>query len=307
MKNFIRENGIYILSFLILLGIMLYYCDIYYTNIANYRKYWLLKSQDHQENYASCIEKGEPIDPKQSCETIIIEHNNSYDMFYQFVNSIDEGQSFLSFFSPFFVMIPAVFGLVKKTKKGNIKNQLVRQSYNSFFKKEYKKSLKAALIVPTVVLIVFLIAGIYTSFRVSDPLIYPYYESVIFNTIVDQQFWFLISFILTIIAQSILYINIAYIITYYGKNLIIICLGCIITFYVLELGLECLGLIHLTINGEPFDMWTFLLTTIWDYTNIKSVFTLLIINTFYALISFFIMHMVYRSKEKMVIKNSLKN
>lgn len=294
-----KENIVYILSFITLSLFVVYYCNIYYINFNNSMKY-IYSPEKYEEDYNLCINGSEPVvHSYESCGKIMVRYENQYDLFYHFSYSVWEGSSFFPFFSCLFVMIPAIFSFIKKTKKGNIKNQLVRQDYSSFLKKEYKNSLKASLILPGILLLFLLIAGIYTSFKIGNSSIYQYYSISIFKPILEKPFIFVIFLMLTFIAQSILFINIAYIVGYYCKNLILTILGCVIVFFLLELGLECAwGVLSAIFNK---DMSVVMLTTIWNYDGIDNIVLPLIVNLIYALVSFFIMHRIYKAKEKMVI------
>lgn len=290
-----KENFVYTLSFIILSLFVAYYCDIYYSNFENS----IPPSAKTEEDYSLCISGREPANSTENCGEIIVRYEKDYDLFYHFSYSVWEGSSFFPFFSCLFVMIPAVFSFIKKTKKGNIKNQLVRQDYSSFLKKEYKSSLKASLILPGILLLFLLIAGIYTSFKIGNSSIYQYYYISIFKPILENPFIFIVFLLLTFIAQSILFINIAYITSYYCKNFILTIFGCIIVFFLLELGLECVwGILSMIFND---DMSAVMLTSIWNYDGIDNLATPLVVNLIYALVSFFIMNRIYSSKEKMVI------
>lgn len=298
MKTWFKENSLYLLSFFILSLIVVYYCSIYYTNFDNSRKYFW-NTPKYEEYYNLCINGSEPANSYESCSKIIINYENQYDLFYHFSYSVWEGNTFLPFFSCLFVMIPAIFNFIRKTKKGNLKNQLVRQSYSSFLKKEYKKSLKASLILPGIMLLFLLIAGIYTSFKVGNSSIYQYYHVAIFEPILENPFLFVIFLLLTFFVQSILFINIAYIVSYYCKNLILTILGCAIVFFLLAIGLEGLwGILSLIFNRDMSLVW---LTAIWEYDGIDNIVAPLVVNIIYVLISFGIMYMTYNSKENMVV------
>ena len=298
MKKWFKENIAYIVSFSILSLIAVYYCNVYYASFNNS----LPPDASTIEDYNLCISGGEPVNSTTSCEEIIISYERDYDLFYHFSYSIWEGSLFLPFFSFIFVMTPAIYSFVKKTKKGNIKNQLVRQNYSLFLKKEYKKSLKSIFILPGVLLIFLLFAGIYTSFKIGNPSVYQYYHVAIFKQILETPFLFITLLILTLMIQSVFLVNVAYIVCYYCKNLILTFLSCVIAFFILELSLECFYgvLIRIFSNASP-NIFAVMLTSIWSYDGIDNLTVPLIINLIYAFISFFVMRKIYKSKEKMVM------
>ena len=303
MNLLFKKNTIYILSFTILLFAVFYYCYSYYSNYNSYRNEMLPNSMNYEENYISCRNNGVALDSQDSCEKIMIEYENNYDLFYHFSNSIHEGSQFFPFFSFIFIMIPSVFLFVQKTKKGNVKNQLVRQSYHSFLKKEYKESIKSCFILPAVLVMFLLIAGLYTSFKISNPQTYQYYDISIFENVIGSQFLFFIILLITFFIQSVFFMNVAYSVSYYCKNLLFTFFSCVVTFFLIELGLECIyAILHMIFGDKFMDMSVIMLTAIWNYDGVYNVIIPLIINSIYAILSFYIMCRIYNSKEKMVTK-----
>ena len=301
MKKWFKENKFYIISFLIMIIISSLLCYRYFKNHYMYREVVLFKNDNFYQTYESCVNYNVPLNDGENCNEVIITYNDDYDMFYHFGEIINNNSIFFAFYSCLFIMLPAIYVFNKKTKKGNIKNQLTRSNYKDFLKKEYRNSLKAALILPCTMLFILLICGLCTSFKVMDPNKFQFI-SYYFYPLLNKQFVFVAFLIATIFIQSIFFINIAYIINYYCKNLILTILGCYISFYIIELCLEAVSAITVNVFDVSSSLaWVLTLTTVWDYYLIDSLWLPLIVNLVYMIISYLIMKFVYRSKEKMVM------
>ncbi len=141
MKKFIKQEKITIIVFLILIIwlIPIFFSIFNYHNTApqNLTKYTMIAYKDVFTNY-------------------------SFNMF--------------PILAPVFVMIPTFWTFHSNIHSGNIKNILLRMSYNDYLKMEYIKAIKRIIIFPLIIIFIYFMCYLTTIGVKTDELAYEVYE-----------------------------------------------------------------------------------------------------------------------------------
>jgi hypothetical protein len=291
--KFLKTNYIILIAFIILFIWGTYTC----VKINNSEKATKIihertVNRCHDENIKNDI-----------CEKLL--ENPEYipiDTYSMFNSIIDGGELFyLTYIVFIFITVPAVWQISKEFKNNYPKNYLTRKSYKSYLFHIFKSSYKVIWILPVFVIYIF---------------IFSYYISGHFNYIstieagissfearyLENIGTFVIIYILNLIFISILYINLALIYLKKNKSVIVAIIEAYLTFIVIEIVNEIFisyllfqKLLNIDLKGN------LILFNIFNYYNLTSAFDYLLIIASYTIISFIVVLLVYRNKEKVIV------
>lgn len=311
MLRFIRKN-IFICSYLFFVVL---FCVI---NLKTFSNEHIEKYRGDDNNYrfvcnkflsSDNVERGKLINEyvgtyelnDKICNEIVSEDVKSVSFFlaYDVMLSNEFASLIIPLFVPLFILLPVVYFISKEFKSGNIKNYLLRKSYKSYLINLYKKSY--SFIFPLLIMIgIFIIVSLNASNFNFNPTI-DIGHSYLLNGVYDlyNNKYFMIEYIIIIIANVGLYINIGLIILSKNKNFFISLVESYVIVYLLwSFSIIVVGMFfqnHFNISADNFN-----LMSVYSWSEISSSKTFLLVNIIYYIISLVISLMVYKNREKIV-------
>ncbi|MDD2391434.1 MAG: hypothetical protein PHU94_00660 [Bacilli bacterium] len=196
-------------------------------------------------------------------------------------------------FFPLFVIIFSAIEMNKMIKKGNLKNTLVRSNYSEYMKKTYSKSLKYSFVLPLSLIVSFIVSIAMTkNFDVLTSI--ENYKWATFFSREQLLVWpiTLILFLANITFFNVYFVNLGLIFLRKSKHVVISILSAYITFFLIELIIQ-------TVTGYPSkievsygSIYNFSDSIVW----IKIAFSF-----FLMILTSFIVFLLYRKKEKLII------
>ncbi len=292
MKQFIKNNLISIILFLILLSIGLYSTSKYINWYNNYEK---IVEKNIQECKDSKIEE-----QIISCKDIIELSNEKIksDYFYM-TNEIMRDYSKITYILFLFISLPVLYEVCKIFKNKHLLYELTRENYSNFKNKIIRNSYIKSMILPLSILIIQIIILIYCNGFTTS--VY-FKDSIMIDNIINPYLYF-ITIIIRLIIISIIYTNIALIVVRKQHDFYIASILSYLLFIGIELILEFL--IGVILFDNLFKMSSMEL-----YINIINVFNLNLEKGYMLLylpiiivliITSIILYFEYRNKEKLII------
>lgn len=290
----IKNNILLILSFLILLTVVIIQSVKYINND--------LKLVEMDNKLLIQCQQGDFYkDKKDFCETVIKEHYTGADTFTTFSGIMHDSFDSITLILFLFIVSPSLVYICNYLKCGMIKNDLTRSSYKKIKWKLILKSYKSLFIFPIITIIVFLISFIYGgSLDASSGL---NYSTVPWNsTTLSMPILFIIFYVFNVFIHSFLYINIAISTARKKHNYFIAVILSFLIFIAIEAFLEITFnvLIFSTLlksdAGIMFNIANFI-----AYNDNFGIITPMIVPFILALISFIVVLIKYKNKEKLVI------
>ncbi len=299
MKKFWKNNYLIIISIILLVGwfssAVYSQWKVYDNNAKSYHKHYYLPCKEGTFRH-----------PKSCPEILKTPYGDGLPDSLTFYGSLYTDQFILiQLLGIFFIIVPSVWFFHKQTKSGMFKNNLTREKYSSFFKRNYFKSLKTIIIFPVFVIVSFFIVCCVTGFNFNYQQTVndygPYLTSEYYRSLFIP---FLITFIVCLVLHSIYYVNTAYMAAYKSKNYIITIVYTFLIYLFTQImistviGYICSKFLKM---GNIINAFTD--TTIWTYGEVERLSDMIIISIVYVLISSAIVFFLYRKKERFVIAN----
>lgn len=300
MKTILKENKIliiiYVIMFIIIsLGVFEYQNEYGYKKRIEAKNYLITmcKEQEKQDNYVE----------SNFCSNVQNMEIKMDDTITTFFNILfTKSLYYLCIIMPLFIIICSINKWHKYIKNGVIKNFLMRQKYSELIKTQFLKCYKQILLFLGFILLIFII-----SFFISHH--FDYSNALMNGGLVERDFYTNMpySFILFLIVLALnyaLYINIALISCRFNKNYYVCILVSYLTWMAIDIIIEIfIGGVILTslfkIKSSVRQVFNLLaLYTSWSN---KEALIQLFLSLFLVLISFLIVYIVYRKKEKVVI------
>lgn len=292
MKEFIRNNKVLLISFMILfifttfLGIKVIINDKHFENFSIKAKEMCKETLKTDPTNEICLAKINENEEKTKRDTLTT--------FNEILN--DSEYSFIYFLSvPFLIIMSSMYEISKRFKSGEIKNRLTRESYNSYIKDVFKSSYKSIILWPLITIYVLLF-----SYMISGTFTVSTETFAFTKEILNHPVQFIFSYLLNTVLMSIFYINIGLFLVPENRNYLVTVIETAMvyfgitftnTFFIIGFLLKNLK------NGEKyfdfFDMYTY-------HDRELIPFNLLCLGV--AFISSLVVYLKYRNKEKIVIK-----
>lgn len=296
MKKFIKNNIIVIVIICIFSLIFL-----------NGDYYSLKEINNLQEQKNNIIEKCKTEDSTRSkeeakiCKESIKNQHIKVDFYTALTNTIVWKVQFVYYIAFLGVVIPALYQVTKLLKNKFIINANTRESYNKFLKKLLMKAYQYIWILPSVCLILFIPLLLNTSTN-------PEYSNLFSTAIWSAQtksniFIFIFSYLLYMVLVSVTFISIALLVARKQQKLIPSIIISYIVYLAIEMFFETVIRIYLyqrVLHSNFGIMYNIL--NIFTFKDTYGISSLLLLNLAFAIVSFILVCLVYRNKEKLVIQ-----
>lgn len=294
MKRLVKENKLLIISFLIVIGVLLY-------NIIEYNDWFKANKELIETRIQEC--KSEPITEEQEiCNELLNSYHEPNPDFYYTVTVLSSDMDILIYLMFTLISIPVLYYVCNLFKSRNILYLLTRENYKQMKKNILLKAYKSSLILPIIYLIIIVFSLIYCrGFNIDS-----YYALMptkeLFNEIINPYIY-VIALIFKALLTGLIYVNIALIVARKNHNFYLSSLLSYILFIAIEIFLE--ALVGYIIFGKLLHIDSMMI-----YFNIMNIFSMNLSKGYIAVfiplivlfsISTIILSLVYKNKEKLVI------
>ncbi|MCM1370968.1 MAG: hypothetical protein NC181_03660 [Clostridium sp.] len=309
-----KKNKFIILSFSIILiftGICFY--QFYDENFSYSKDYYIIKENcyeeknlDHEyckiynnkENLESYININDPVKCYKELDAITL------------TCSIIETTSFiiLQLFSPLLILIAVIGTFHSDFSSGMFKNRLMRINYKKYLGNIFKKVLKISLITPIIIILIFIISSIVTkfNFNIADSVkTFAVYEPWKYSN------FFIYGLIVCLVQYllNIMFCNIGLYCCIKNKNSFVATMMGYIIFILVEIFVYVIVYCYIINKLLGFKELTdyFNISGYWFFDTGPSCIYTVFIAFILALISFIIVYIIYRDKEKVIISYEKQN
>lgn len=296
MKKFIKNNYITIISFSILLIFAIY-------NIVNYINWYNNYAKVVGQNIEECKE-GYTEEQKESCETLLKQANTeeiSSDYYYM-SREVLSNFGIIYYVTFLFITIPVVYNVCKVFKNKELIYELTRQNYSDFKKKLFKEAYLKSLIIPSILLIIFIITFIFCKGSAGNIYFKEFMEEGFLERVISPLLY-TFTILVRAFLMSIIYINISLIVVRKNHNFYIASILSYLLFIGIEVVLEgVIGRIILNniLKTDSMEIYINILNMF--NLNLGKGYIMLYIPIIIILIlSFIILHIKYKDKEKLII------
>lgn len=296
MKKFIKNNYITIISFSILLIFAIY-------NIANYTKWY--------DNYVKVVgqsieecKKGYLEEQKESCEILLKQASTeeiSSDYYYM-SREVLSNFGIIYYITFLFVTIPVIYNVCKVFKNKELIYEMTRQNYSDFKKKIFKEAYLKSLIIPLLLLIIFIITFIFCKGSAGNIYFEEFMEEGFLEKVISP-FLYTFTILIRAFLISIIYINISLIVVRKNHNFYIASILSYLLFIGIEVVLEgVIGRILLNNILKTNSMEIYInILNMFNLNFGKGYIMLYMPIIIILILSFIILHIKYKNKEKLII------
>lgn len=292
MKRFLKNN-ILIIVIIVIVSIML--LNGGYKSLQEYKGYVNAEQQLIEE----CEREG--TNQKEWCEEILKNKDVKLDFYTVFADALTWQVQYIYYFAFLIVVIPTMIKVCKKLKYKQIINSNSRESYHSFLKKLLKTAYQYIWVLALLSLIMMIPIMMNTSLNPEYAIINSH--GMWQSNIIYHPVLFVISYLINVTLYSMIFVHIALLVARKQQKTI----PCIIISYVLYLAIEIFletvvkVIIFQRIFHSEFGM-IFNIINVFGMNDLYGVETLLLLNLCMVLISFALVYLVYKNKEKFVIQ-----
>ncbi len=292
MKRFLKNN-ILIIVIIVIVSIML--LNGGYKSLQEYKGYVNAEQQLIEE----CEREG--TNQKEWCEEILKNKDVKLDFYTVFADALTWQVQYIYYFAFLIVVIPTMIKVCKKLKYKQIINSNSRESYHSFLKKLLKTAYQYIWVLALLSLIMMIPIMMNTSLNPEYAIINSH--GMWQSNIIYHPVLFVISYLINVTLYSLIFIHIALLVARKQQKTI----PCIIISYVLYLAIEIFletvvkVIIFQRIFHSEFGM-IFNIINVFGMNDLYGVGTLLLLNLCMVLISFALVYLAYKNKEKFVIQ-----
>lgn len=306
MTKYVKKNyviGIYyiIIGLIFISSILPFFSSNlnFYSGNMDAEKETCIKYKNANLEEKKEIEKDITFD-NEICTALINEYKpGSFYLYYNYLLRNGVSSFVFPFFIPLMVIFPIVYKLSEEFRSKYIKNYLQRNEYNEYIKSIIKRSYKYILIVPILLLSFAVVASICSKLNFD-----PRYDiafsrlSTEIGTYYNKPFFY-ISYVLIILFNMGIYINIGLIILRKNKNFFVALIESFVAIYVfLCFTFITIGLGIQSIFNIPAESINLL--EIYTWSNISNIGLYLLVNIVYFVVSFILVIIVYKNKEKFI-------
>lgn len=292
MKRFLKNN-ILIIVIIVIVSIML--LNGGYKSLQEYKGYVNAEQQLIEE----CEREG--TNQKEWCEEILKNKDVKLDFYTVFADALTWQVQYIGLVAFLIVVIPTMIKVCKKLKYKQIINSNSRESYHSFLKKLLKTAYQYIWVLALLSLIMMIPIMMNTSLNPEYAIIKSH--GMWQSNIIYHPVLFVIAYLINVTLYSLIFIHIALLVARKQQKTI----PCIIISYVLYLAIEIFletvvkVIIFQRIFHSEFGM-IFNIINVFGMNDLYGVGTLLLLNLCMVLISFALVYLVYKNKEKFVIQ-----
>lgn len=292
MKRFLKNN-ILIIVIMVIVSILL--LNGGYKSLQEYKGY----VNADQQLIKECEKEG--TNQKEWCEEILKNKDVELDFYTVFADALTWQVQYIYYFAFLIVVIPTMIKVCKKLKYKQIINSNSRESYHSFLKKLLKTAYQYIWVLALLSLIMMIPIMMYTSLNPEYAIIKSH--GMWQSNIIYHPVLFVISYLINVTLYSMIFIHIALLVARKQQKTI----PCILFSYVLYLAIEIFletvvkVIIFQRIFHSEFGMILNIIN-VFGMNDLYGVGTLLLVNLCMVLISFALVYLAYKNKEKFVIQ-----
>lgn len=292
MKRFLKNN-ILIIVIMVIVSILL--LNGGYKSLQEYKGY----VNADQQLVKECEKEG--TNQKEWCEEILKNKDVELDFYTVFADALTWQVQYIGYVAFLIVVIPTMIKVCKKIKYKQIINSNSRESYHSFLKKLLKTAYQYIWVLALLSLIMMIPIMMNTSLNPEYAIIKSH--GMWQSNIIYHPVLFVISYVINVTLYSMIFVHIALLVVRKQQKTI----PCILFSYVLYLAIEIFletvvrliiirGIFH-----SEFGM-IFNIINVFGMNDLYGVGTLLLLNLCMVLISFALVYLAYKNKEKFVIQ-----
>lgn len=292
MKRFLKNN-ILIIVIMVIVSILL--LNGGYKSLQEYKGY----VNADQQLIKECEKEG--TNQKEWCEEILKNKDVELDFYTVFADALTWQVQYIGYVAFLIVVIPTMIKVCKKLKYKQIINSNSRESYHSFLKKLLKTAYQYIWVLALLSLIMMIPIMMYTSLNPEYAIINSH--GMWQSNIIYHPVLFVISYLINVTLYSMIFIHIALLVARKQQKTI----PCILFSYVLYLAIEIFletvvkVIIFQRIFHSEFGMILNIIN-VFGMNDLYGVGTLLLVNLCMVLISFALVYLAYKNKEKFVIQ-----
>ena len=292
MKRFLKNN---ILIIVIIVIVSIIFLNGGYKSLQEYKGY----VNADQQLIKECEKEG--TNQKEWCEEAIKNKDVELDFYTVFADALTWQVQYIYYFAFLIVVIPTMIKVCKKLKYKQIINSNSRESYHSFLKKLLKTAYQYIWVLALLSLIMMIPIMMYTSLNPEYAIIKSH--GMWQSNIIYHPVLFVIAYLINVTLYSMIFVHIALLVARKQQKTI----PCIIISYVLYLAIEIFletvvkVIIFQRIFHSEFGM-IFNIINVFGMNDLYGVGPLLLVNLCMVLVSFGLVYLAYKDKEKFVIQ-----
>ena len=292
MKTFLKNN---ILIILIIIVVSIIFITGGYKSLQEYKGYVNAEQQLIKE----CEREG--TNQKEWCEEAIKNKDVELDFYTVFADALTWQVQYIYYFAFLIVVIPTMIKVCKKLKYKQIINSNSRESYHSFLKKLLKTAYQYIWVLALLSLIMMIPIMMNTSLNPEYAIIKSH--GMWQSNIIYHPVLFVISYLINVTLYSMIFVHIALLVARKQQKTI----PCILISYILYLAIELFleTIVRLIIIRGVFHSelgMIFNILNVFGMNDLYGVGPLLLINLCMVLVSFGLVYLAYKNKEKFVIQ-----
>ena len=292
MKRFLKNN-ILIIVIMVIVSILL--LNGGYKSLQEYKGY----VNADQQLIKECEKEG--TNQKEWCEEILKNKDVELDFYTVFADALTWQVQYIGYVAFLIVVIPTMIKVCKKLKYKQIINSNSRESYHSFLKKLLKTAYQYIWVLALLSLIMMIPIMMNTSLNPEYAIIKSH--GMWQSNIIYHPVLFVISYVINVTLYSMIFVHIALLVVRKQQKTI----PCILFSYVLYLAIEIFleTVVRLIIIRGIFHSELGMILNIinvFGMNDLYGVGTLLLLNLCMVLISFALVYLAYKNKEKFVIQ-----
>lgn len=292
MKTFLKNN---ILIILIIIVVSIIFITGGYKSLQEYKGYVNAEQQLIKE----C--ERERTNQKEWCEEVIKNKDVELDFYTVFADALTWQVQYIGYVAFLIVVIPTMIKVCKILKYKQIINSNSRESYHSFLKKLLKTAYQYIWVLALLSLIMMIPIMMNTSLNPEYAIINSH--GMWQSNIIYHPVLFVISYLINVTLYSMIFVHIALLVARKQQKTI----PCIIISYILYLAIEIVleTVVRLIIIRGVFHSelgMIFNILNVFGMNDLYGVGPLLLINLCMVLVSFGLVYLAYKNKEKFVIQ-----
>lgn len=297
MKKLIKNNILAIIIILIF-GIILLNGD--YTSLKEFKKLEEYK-QTMLKECKNTIKTSEDKEKVELCKEVIENESAEYDFYTVFADVLVWRVQYIYYLAFLIVVIPTLYKICKILKNKSIINISTRESHKSFLKRFFKTAYQYIWILPLLSLIMMLPLLINTTLDPSHSILNgtsPWNSNIVYHPGL-----FVVSYLIYIAICSFIFINISLLVARFQQKFIPCVILSYIVYFAIEIFLEIvISIILFTkVLKSGFGI-LFNILNIFTFHDSYGVPALLLVSFSLAIISFGLVYLAYKNKEKLVIQ-----
>lgn len=297
MKKLIKNN-ILVITLLLIFGIIVLNGD--YMSLQEFKK----NEEYRQIMIKECkntIKTSQKKEEIELCKEVIKTESSEYDFYTVFADVLAWRVQYIYYLAFLIVAIPTLYKICKILRNKSIINTNTRDSYKSFLKHFFKTAYQYIWILPLLSLIMMIPLLMNTTLNPSNGILNstsPWTSNIVYHPML-----FIIFYAIYMIICSITFVNISLLVARFQQKFIPCVILSYIVYFAIEIFLETVISIILFTKVLKSGMGIlFNILNIFTFNDSYGIPTLLLVSSSLAIISFGLVYLVYRNKEKLVIQ-----